>query len=102
VYKRQIEEWFEDTYLGEIQNKMKRNNISIDEFLEFPEKADICVPPMTKPEDVTQEEMIELILKTTLFKRNGILKQEDEKPGWIEKTYLGKLHNAEYKRLKGL
>jgi hypothetical protein len=96
-----IEEWFEDTYLGEIQNKMKRNNISIDEFQEFPERADVCVPPMTKPEDVTQEEMIELILKTTLFKRDHLLRQEQETPGYIEKIYLQKLHQKEYERLKG-
>jgi len=42
-----IEEWFEDTYLGEIQSKMKRNDISIDEFGEYPDKSQICVPPMT-------------------------------------------------------
>ena len=46
--------------------------------------------------------MIELILKTTLFRRDGILKQEEENPGWIEKTYLEKLRNVEYDRLRGL
>jgi hypothetical protein len=50
---------------------------------------------------VTEEEMIEHILKTTLFKMKDILKNEEENPGWIEKTYLEKLRNAEYDRLRG-
>jgi hypothetical protein len=96
-----IEEWFDDTYLGEIQSLMKRTDVQIDEFNEQPDIAKICVPPITKPEDVTEEDMIQHILKTTLFKRDGILKREEETPGWIEKTYLEKLRGAEYDRLNG-
>jgi len=96
-----FEEWFEDTYLGEIQSKMSRNDIYISEFKIDNRDAQICVPPMTKPEGVTEEEMIEHILKTTLFKIDDIMKQEEESPGWIEKTYLEKLRNAEYDRLRG-
>jgi hypothetical protein len=29
------------------------------------------------------------------------LKQEEENPGWIEKTYLEKRRNVEYDRLRG-
>jgi len=96
-----FEEWFEDTYLGEIQSKMSRNDIYISEFKIDNRDAQICVPPMTKPDDVTEEDMIEHILKTTLFKRDDIMKQEEESPGWIEKTYLEKLRNDEYDRLRG-
>lgn len=97
-----FEEWFDDTYLGEIQSKMGRNDIYISQFNIDDRDAQTCVPPMTKPEGVTEEDMIELILKTTLFRRDGILKQEEENPGWIEKTYLEKLRNVEYDRLRGL
>jgi hypothetical protein len=96
-----IEEWFDDTYLGEIQKKMGRNDIYISEFNIDNRDAQTCVPPMTKPEGVTEEDMIELILKTTLIRRDAIMKQEEESPGWIEKTYLEKLRNAEYDRLRG-
>jgi len=96
-----IQDWFEDTFLETIQNKMGRNDITIDEFSVHPEKTQICVPPVSKPKNVTEEEMIELILKTTLFRMDGILKNEEESPGWIEKTYLEKLRNAEYDRLRG-
>jgi len=96
-----IQDWFEDTFLETIQNKMGRNDITIDEFSVHPEKTQICVPPVSKPENVTEEEMIELILKTTLFRMDGILKNEEESPGWIEKTYLEKLRNADRERLRG-
>jgi len=93
-----IEEWFEDTLLQEIQTKMRRNDISIDEFEEYPEKSRVCVPPMTRGEDVTEEEMIDLILKTTLYNRKDLEKKSDEE---IEKLYLDKLRDVEIKRLRG-
>ena len=96
-----FEEWFDDTYLGEIQSKMGRNDIYISEFNIDDREAKTCVPPVTKPDDVTEEEMIEHILKTTLFKMKDILKNEEENPGWIEKTYLEKLRGADRERLRG-
>ena len=96
-----FEEWFDDTYLGEIQKFMGRNDIYISEFDITSVDAQICVPPVTKPEDVTEEDMIELILQTTLYTRDKILKYENEEPGFIEKTYLSKLRDAEMKRVRG-
>ena len=96
-----FEEWFDDTYLGEIQKFMGRNDIYISEFDISSVDAQICVPPVTKPEDVTEEDMIELILQTTLYKRDQLLNYENEEPGFIEKTYLSKLRDAEMKRVRG-
>jgi hypothetical protein len=96
-----FEEWFDDTYLGEIQKFMGRNDIYIDEFDVTGNDAKTCVPPITKPEDVSDEDMIQYILKTTLFKKDDILKYENEEPGWIEKTYLEKLRGDEMERLRG-
>jgi hypothetical protein len=96
-----FEEWFDDTYLGEIQKFMGRNDIYISEFDVTSRDAEICVPPVTKPEDVTEEDMIEYILQTTLYKRDEILKYENEELGFIEKTYLGKLRDAEINRVRG-
>jgi hypothetical protein len=97
-----IEEWFEDQYLDKVQRILNRNDLYLDyvSVSTYKKEGDVCVPPIkTKPEDVTEEDMIEHILKTTLYKRNEILKHEDEKPGWIEKTYLQKLRSDEYDRL---
>jgi hypothetical protein len=96
-----LEEWFDDTYLGEIQKKMGRNDIYIDEFGVSNSDGDICFPPITKPDDVTEEEMIEHILKSGKYKMKDILWWEERLPGWIEQTYLEQLNGAEYRRLKG-
>ena len=45
-----LEEWFDDTYLGEIQKKMGRNDIYIDEFDVSNSDGDICFQPITKPD----------------------------------------------------
>jgi hypothetical protein len=96
-----IEEWFDDTYLGEIQKFMGRNDIYVSEFDVTNKDAETCVPPMTKPEDVTNQEMMDYIKKNTLFSYEDMEKHEEEDSGWIEKTYLDKLRQKEHERLNG-
>ena len=45
---------------------------------EHPKEAQVCVPPVEKPEGVTQDEMIEFVLKNTAYGKNEILKREEE------------------------
>lgn len=94
-----IENWFEETYLLEIEKKMGRNDLEIDEIFESGNDMGVCVPPMTKPEDVTMEDMIDYIKNNTLFSYKDIEEHEKEAPGWIEKTYLQKLRQSEIDRL---
>jgi len=98
--KHKIIEWFEGNMLPSMIEKMGRDDIEIDEITEYPVNAEVCVPPVEKPEGVTQEEMIDLILKKTLFRIDDLLKHEEEEPGFIESVYLGKLHDDEIKRLR--
>jgi hypothetical protein len=92
-----IEEWFDDTYLGEIQSKMKRTDVQIDHFNEYPEKVDVCVPPVTKSEDVTLKQMIDYLHLNTMFGMNQLLQKS---PEWIEKAYLDKLRSKEIDQLR--
>jgi hypothetical protein len=95
-----IEEWFDDTYLGEIQKKMGRNDIYISEF-NIDQRIRTCVPPVTKPEGVTDDEMIDFIVKNTLWNANDLIKREEENPGYINKLYVEKLRGADRERLRG-
>ena len=99
--KYKIEEWFEDNIFPYVVEKMGRDDIYITEIKEYPENAQVCVPPVEKPEGITQDEMIDYVVKNTLYRRDELLKKEDKEPGFIEKTYLSKLHNAEMDRLRG-
>ena len=96
-----IEEWFEDTKLDEIQQEFNRNDLSLDYVSVFGSrnKGEICVPPIQKPEGITMQEMMDYIKKNTLFSYKDMEEHEEEEPGWIEKTYLGKLHGKEKERL---
>ena len=96
-----IEEWFDDTYLGEIQNKMKRTDIHINKFDEYPETLSICVPPMTRDENVTDDDMIDYIVSNTLWRRKDLEKKILEDPEYVEKMYLDILRNKEMDRIRG-
>ena len=96
-----IEEWFEDTKLDEIQKEFNRNDMSLDYVFvsESKMKGELCAPPISKPEDITMQEMKDLIKKNTLYSYKDMEKKEDEEPGWIEDTYMGILQNQEHKRV---
>ncbi len=93
-----ILEWFEDTKLADARTMFGRDDIDVDELSINPKTADVCVPPPTKPDDITRDEMIDYIVTGTLFKKDDIEKRSDE---WIEKMYLGKLRNQKEKELRG-
>jgi hypothetical protein len=93
-----ILQWFEDTKLADARTMFGRNDIDVDELSLNPKTADVCVPPPTKPDDITKDEMIDYIVAGTLFKKDDIEKRSDE---WIEKMYLGKLRNQKEKELRG-
>ena len=96
-----IEEWFEDTKLNEIQQGFNRSDMSLEYVYvsETKKKGELCVPPVSKPEDVTMQEMMDYIKKTTLFSYEDMEKNEEEEPGWIEELYLAKLRGKERERL---
>ena len=96
-----IEEWFEDTKLDEIQKDFNRNDLSLDyvSVFESRNKGEICVPPPTKPEGVTMQEMMDYIKKNTLFSYKDMEEHEEDEPGWIEELYLAKLRGTEKRRV---
>ena len=96
-----IEEWFEDTMIEKIQSELGRNDISINSFSEHPEKSQVCVPPISKPEEVTDDEMIDFIVKNTLFRRDELEKRIVDEREWLEKLYTDKLRSSEIDRVRG-
>lgn len=95
-----IEEWFEDTYLNKVQQMLDRNDLALDELdISSNNQGDICVPPMTKDDDVTMEDMMDYIKKNTLFSYKDMEENEEDEPGWIEELYLKILRTKEQERL---
>ena len=96
-----IEEWFEDTKLDKIQKEFNRNDLSLDyvSVFESRKKGELCVAPPTKPEGVTDQEMMDYLKKNTGFSYEEMEEHEEEEPGWIEDNYLGILRRREQKRV---
>ena len=95
-----IEEWFEDTQLDKIQQEFNRNDLSLDYLRQsMKTRGDICVPPVSKPENITMEEMMDYIKKNTLYSYKDMDKHEEEEPGWTEELYLGILNRKESERV---
>jgi len=96
-----IEEWFEDTKLDEIQREFNRNDLSLDYVFvsESKKKGELCVPPIQKPENISMQEMQDLIKKNTLYSYKQMEENEEEEPGWTEELYMGILQNQEHKRI---
>jgi hypothetical protein len=95
-----IEEWFEDTYIDKVQQMLNRNDLSLDYVTKTSKnKGELCVPPMTKPEDITTQEMMDYIKGNTLYSYRDMERHEEEEPGWIEKLYLEKLRSRERDRI---
>jgi len=96
-----IEEWFEDTKLDEIQKEFNRNDLSLDYVFvsESKKKGELCVPPIQKPENISMQEMQDLIKKNTLYSYKQMEENEEEEPGWTEELYMGILQNQEHKRI---
>jgi len=98
--KYKIEEWFEDNLFQGINEKLSRNDMHIDEIIEHPKNAQVCVPPVEKPEDVTQDEMIEFVYNTTAYRKDELIQRAKEEPGWIENLYLRKLRDEKIEELR--
>jgi len=96
-----IEEWYEDTKLDEIQQMFNRNDLSLDyvDVYTHKKKGELCVPPISKTEGITMQEMMDYIKKTTLYSYKDMEEHEEEEPGWIEELYLAKLHSKEKERI---
>jgi hypothetical protein len=91
-------QWFEDTQLDEVNKIVGRDDIDVDEISVDQEMNSVCVPPPTKPEGITKDEMIDFIIPNTLFKKDELQKEPDE---WIERMYLMKLRARQADELKG-
>jgi hypothetical protein len=93
-----ILQWFEDTKLNDVKTMIGRDDIDVDELNLHSDRAPVCVPPQTRPDDVTVDEMIDYIAANTLWKKEELKTESDE---WIEKLYLEKLRKQKEKELGG-
>lgn len=70
-----IEEWYEDVIVPKFQELVNEKGLSIDEIKISPNKERPCRPKFVRPDDLTDDDMIDFIVNNTLFKREDVLRQ---------------------------
>ena len=82
-----IEEWYEDTMIPKFEQIVGETGFYFDDVDLFNRDHD-CIPEPVKPEDITDEEMIEFIVNNTLHRRDDVINQIETGERDLEDFYL--------------
>jgi hypothetical protein len=82
-----IEEWYEDTMIPKFEGIVGETGFYLDE-IGVVDRDNECIPESVKPEDITDEEMIDFIDKNTGYKRQEIINQIESGERDLEDFYL--------------
>jgi hypothetical protein len=92
-----IEEWYEDTMIPKFEQIVGETGFYFDDVDLFDRDHD-CIPEPVKPEDITDEEMIEFIVSNTLYRRDEVINQIESGERDLEDFYLDIVHTVENKK----
>ena len=69
-----IEEWYDETMVPKFEEITGESGLTIDEIL-ITDRDIECRPEPVKPEGITDEEMIDYIVKNTLYTKDDVIKK---------------------------
>ena len=81
-----MEEWYDETMVPEFEKIIGESGLHITDF-DSSEEGD-CIPEPTKPEGITDEEMIDFIDKNTAYTRQEIIDKINSGERDLEDFYL--------------
>ena len=82
-----IEEWYEDVMIPKFEQIVGETGFYFDDVDTFNNDHD-CIPEPVKPENITDEEMIEFIVNNTLHRRDEVINQIETGERDLEDFYL--------------
>jgi hypothetical protein len=92
-----IEEWYEDTMIPKFEQIVGETGFYFDDVDLFDRDHD-CIPEPVKPEDITDEEMLEFIVNNTAFRRDEVINQIESGERDLEDFYLDIVHTVANKK----
>jgi len=95
-----IEEWYEDVMVPKFEQIVGETGLYIDGSY-ISEREHDCIPEPTKPEGITDEEMIDFIDKNTGYKRQEIIDKIESGETDLEDLYLHIVAIAKRKEITG-
>ena len=91
-----VEDWYEKTMIPKFESIVGESGLSFNE-VDITDD-DECVPEPTKPEGITDEEMINFIDKNTAYKRQEIIDKIESGARDLEDFYLDIVDTVERKK----
>ena len=92
-----VEEWYEDTMIPKFEQIVGETGFYFDDVDLFDRDHD-CIPEPVKPEDITDEEMLEFIVSNTLYRRDEVVNQIESGERDLEDFYLDIVNTVENKK----
>ena len=82
-----IEEWYDDIMVPKFEQLVGESGLFISEIGTL-ERIHECIPEPVKPEGITDDEMIDFIVKNTLYNKNEVTKMIESGERDLEDFYL--------------
>ena len=95
-----ILEWYDETMVPKFEQIVGESGLSI-ENIDVSNKDHECIPEPVKPEGITDEEMINYIVKNTLYTKEDVIETIESGEESLEDLFLQIVHNQDLKRITG-
>jgi hypothetical protein len=92
-----IEEWYEDTMIPKFEQIVGETGFYFDDVDLYDGDHD-CIPEPVKPENITDEEMLEFIVDNTAYRRDEVINKIESGERDLEDFYLDIVHTVENKK----
>ena len=92
-----IEEWYEDVMIPKFEQIVGETGFYFDDVDTFNNDHD-CIPEPVKPENITDEEMLEFIVDNTAYRRDEVINKIESGERDLEDFYLDIVDTVENKK----
>ena len=82
-----ILEWYDETMVPKFEQTVGVSGLSIDDISAF-DKDSECIPEPEKPEGITDEEMIDYIVRNTLYNKEDLIRRIESGDENLDDLYL--------------
>lgn len=82
-----ILEWYDETMVPKFEQIVGESGLSIDDIDTY-DNTHECIPEAEKPEEISDEEMIDYVVKNTLYSREEVIEKIESGRETLEDLYL--------------
>ena len=96
-----IEEWYEVTMIPKFEQIVGESGLYIN-LIDTVERTHDCIPEPTKPEGITDDEMVDFIVNNTLYRRPEVIEKIESGERDLEDFYLDIVDTVNRKKIFGI